>query len=93
LLHRRGNLTTLGAPLGPQHLGFAVPVRLQTEEGELALITTLTSFATATDVALAELQLEAFLPVDEASARILRDRPRTSASPPLSPLLITGGRL
>jgi len=62
------------APLGPQHLGFAVPLRLQAEEGELALITTLTSFATATDVTLAELQLEAFLPADEATARILRDR-------------------
>ena len=69
------------APLGPQHLGFAVPLRLQTEEGELALITTLTSFATATDVTLAELQLEAFLPADEVSARILRDRGRALVPP------------
>ena len=68
------------AQLGPQHLGFAVPLRLETEQGELALITTLTSFATATDVTLAELQLEAFLPADEASARILRDRLRTSSA-------------
>jgi len=59
------------ASLGPQHLGFAVPLRLQSEEGELTLITTLTSFATATDVTLAELQLEAFLPADEATARSL----------------------
>jgi transcriptional regulator with XRE-family HTH domain len=59
---------------GAGHLGFAVPLRLRSEEGELALITTLTSFATATDVTLAELQLEAFLPADEATARILRNR-------------------
>jgi len=78
------------APLGPQHLGFAVPLRLQTEEGELALITTLTSFATATDVTLSELQLEAFLPADEASARILRDRFRTSAPPRPDVSFVTG---
>ncbi len=59
---------------GPEHLGFAVPLRLRRDEGELRLITTLTSFATAVDVTLAELQLEAFLPGDEQSARILRDR-------------------
>jgi hypothetical protein len=59
---------------GAGHLGFAVPLRLRSEEGELALITTLTSFATATDVTLAELQLEAFLPADEATARFLRNR-------------------
>jgi transcriptional regulator with XRE-family HTH domain len=59
---------------GAGHLGFAVPLRLRSEEGELALITTLTSFATATDVTLAELQLEAFLPADETTARILRNR-------------------
>lgn len=59
---------------GPDHLGFAVPLRLRSDEGELHLVTTLTSFATAVDVTLAELQLEAFLPADEATARILRDR-------------------
>lgn len=59
---------------GPDHLGFAVPLRLRSPEGELRLITTLTSFATAVDVTLAELQLEAFLPGDEQTARILRDR-------------------
>lgn len=59
---------------GPDHLGFAVPVRLRCEEGELRLITTLTSFATATDITLAELQLEAFLPADDATAHILRAR-------------------
>jgi len=61
-------------PNGPDHIGFAVPLRLRCEEGELQLITTLTSFATAVDVTLAELHLEAFLPADEASAEILRHR-------------------
>jgi transcriptional regulator with XRE-family HTH domain len=56
------------------HLGFAVPLRLRTADGELRLITTLTSLATAVDVTLAELQLEAFLPADAATAEALRAR-------------------
>ncbi|RJL22980.1 helix-turn-helix domain-containing protein [Bailinhaonella thermotolerans] len=69
-------------PIGPAHLGFAVPMRLATAEGELRLITTLTSFATATDVTLAELRLEAFLPADQATADLLhaRHRRRTAAA-------------
>ena len=57
---------------GPDHLGFAVPLRLRCDEGELRLVTTLTSFATAVDVTLAELDLEAFLPADQRSADYLR---------------------
>ncbi len=60
--------------MGPGYLGFAVPLRLRSGSGELRLITTLTSFATATDITLAELRLEAFLPADEATAAILRER-------------------
>lgn len=59
---------------GPDHLGFAVPLRLRCHEGELQLITTITSFATAVDVTLSELHLEAFLPADERTAEILRRR-------------------
>jgi transcriptional regulator with XRE-family HTH domain len=59
---------------GVDHLGFAVPLRLLTDDGELQLITTLTSFATAVDVTLAELHLEAFLPADAATAEILQRR-------------------
>jgi MmyB-like transcription regulator ligand binding domain len=55
-------------------LGFAVPLELASADGDLRLITTITSFATATDVTLAELQLEAFLPADEATAEMLRRR-------------------
>jgi transcriptional regulator with XRE-family HTH domain len=58
---------------GPDHVGFAVPLRLRTSRGELRLITTLTSFATAVDVTLSELRLEAFLPADENTAAVLRD--------------------
>ncbi|MGW6710095.1 helix-turn-helix domain-containing protein [Streptomyces sp. NPDC054956] len=57
-----------------EHLGFAVPLRLRTADGELRLLTTLTSFATAVDVTLAELHLEAFLPADAATAELLRRR-------------------
>ncbi|WP_405133243.1 helix-turn-helix domain-containing protein [Nocardia sp. NBC_01388] len=59
---------------GPNHLGFAVPLRLRNEAGELGLITTITSFATATDITLAELHLEAFLPADQPTSDYLRSR-------------------
>ncbi|MEU9993149.1 helix-turn-helix domain-containing protein [Streptomyces sp. NPDC048045] len=52
-------------------LGFAVPLRLQSSHGELRLMTTVTTFATAVDVTLAELKLEAFLPADPATAEAL----------------------
>lgn len=56
------------------YLGFAVPLRLRTPAGTLRLLTTLTSFATAVDVTLAELHLEAWLPADETTADVLRQR-------------------
>ncbi|MFE2984426.1 helix-turn-helix domain-containing protein [Streptomyces sp. NPDC059262] len=58
---------------GPDYLGFAVPLRLRTERGELRLLSTLTHFGTAVDVTLAELKLEAFLPLDQESAALLAD--------------------
>ncbi len=58
-------------PLEPGRLGFAVPLRLRSMEGELNLITTVTTFATAVDITLAELKLEAFLPTDEITSSIL----------------------
>src|SRR6266540_3734120 len=61
----------------PVNMGFAVPLRLRCHEGELQLLTTLTSFATAVDITLAELHLEAFLPADETTAEILRSRARS----------------
>lgn len=50
----------------------AVPLRVRTDAGELALISTVTTFGTAVDVALAELTVEAFLPADEETAQALR---------------------
>ncbi|HEY8546700.1 MAG TPA: helix-turn-helix transcriptional regulator [Acidimicrobiales bacterium] len=63
-------------PLPPHGdaLGFAVPLELDSPDGVLRLITTITSFATAADVTLAELQLEAFLPADDRTAEVLRRR-------------------
>jgi transcriptional regulator with XRE-family HTH domain len=57
--------------LGQEHLGFAVPLRYQTPDGELNLMTTLSHFGTALDVTVAELRLEAFLPADKETAAIL----------------------
>ncbi|MFB7184503.1 helix-turn-helix domain-containing protein [Streptomyces sp. NPDC056230] len=68
---------------GSDYVGFAVPLRLWTDDGELRLITTLMSIATATDVRLAELHLEAFLPADAATADLLRTRAERSALPRL----------
>lgn len=56
---------------GPDYLGFAVPLRLRSGDGELRLLTMLTHYGTAVDVA--ELRLEAFLPPDEATAAILTE--------------------
>jgi transcriptional regulator with XRE-family HTH domain len=57
----------------PDYLGFAVPLRLRTDRGELRLMTTLTHFGTAVDVTVAELRMEAFLPADRDSAAILAE--------------------
>jgi transcriptional regulator with XRE-family HTH domain len=58
-------------PVESGQLGFAVPLRLRSAAGELNLITTITTFATAVDITLAELKLEAFLPADETTATSL----------------------
>ncbi|MFI6144125.1 transcriptional regulator [Streptomyces sp. NPDC051109] len=69
-------------PPGPDHLGFAVPLRLHTAEGEVRLLTTLTSFATAVDVTLAELHLEAFHPADAPTATLLHRRATVTPAAP-----------
>lgn len=50
----------------------AVPLRLHTEVGELAFVSTVTTFGTAVDVTLAELSIESFLPADARTADALR---------------------
>jgi transcriptional regulator with XRE-family HTH domain len=59
------------ARLAQGQLGFAVPLELRTPHGELHLMTAITSFATAVDVTISELKLEAFLPADQATAAAL----------------------
>jgi transcriptional regulator with XRE-family HTH domain len=72
----------------PGYLGFAVPLRLASADGELQLMTTITSFATAVDVTLAELKLEAFLPADAQTAAVLL----ASRYPDQPPALVTASR-
>ncbi|MFL6117337.1 MAG: helix-turn-helix domain-containing protein [Catenulispora sp.] len=77
------------SPVEADHVGFAVPLRLTAPEGELRLLTALSSFATAIDVTMAEVMLESFLPADAATAEILAERERQAAErgePPLLPL-------
>jgi transcriptional regulator with XRE-family HTH domain len=69
------------ADIVPGHLGFAVPLELRTPDGELRLMTTITSFATAVDVTLSELKLEAFLPADQATAAALTRAAERSVGP------------
>ena len=92
VLARLGHLEELRAELAgyvPElepstgQLGFAVPLHLGTSLGELHLMTTVTTFATAVDVTLAELKLEAFLPVDQATAEVLRTAAVTSGGDPV----------
>lgn len=51
---------------------MAVPLRLRHGDGELAFISTITTFGTAVDVTVSELSVEAFFPADEATAGKLR---------------------
>ena len=64
-----------------RHFGFAVPLRLRTSRGELRLMTTVTTFATAVDVTLAELKLEAFLPADLPNREALQRAGHASTGP------------
>jgi hypothetical protein len=68
--------------LKPGHLGFAVPLRFRSPDGELSLMTTITSFATAADVTISELRLEAFLPADPFTASVLFARNEAAGQVP-----------
>lgn len=72
-------------PSGPRdipahHIGFAVPLRLRSDDGELTLLTTLTHFATAVDITISELTLEAFLPSDAFTASHFQSAPPRHAT-------------
>lgn len=51
--------------------GVAVPLVLHTELGELRFLGTTTLFGTPVDITLSELAIEAFLPADAVTARLL----------------------
>ena len=76
LVELLAELDTYVPPWTPSadHIGFAVPLQLRCRDGDLTLLTTLATFATAVDVTLSELRLEAFLPADDATAALLRRR-------------------
>ena len=50
----------------------AVPLRLRTDDGELRLISTVTTFGTPVDITVEELSIESFFPADAATADALR---------------------
>jgi transcriptional regulator with XRE-family HTH domain len=54
-----------------ESLGFAVPLHLRTDDGDVRLLATISTFVTALDVTVSELRLEAFLPADHETAKIL----------------------
>src|SRR5262249_29870232 len=57
---------------GPR--AIAMPMRLRTDDGELAFMTMVATFGTALDITLTELALETFLPADAATAAALQRR-------------------
>ena len=61
-----------GQSLDPAFGDIAVPLRLRHGEGELAFISTKTTFGTAVDVTVAELSIESFFPADPQTAEVLR---------------------
>jgi transcriptional regulator with XRE-family HTH domain len=52
---------------------IAVPLRLRTDMGELAFISTVATFGTAVEVTASELSIESFFPADEATAVAVRE--------------------
>ncbi|MGH3427639.1 MAG: helix-turn-helix domain-containing protein [Mycobacteriales bacterium] len=69
-----------GPETDPENVGFAVPLEFDSPLGTLRMIATIATFATAVDVTVAELKLEAFLPADAATASIFAKlHPRLSA--------------
>jgi hypothetical protein len=52
---------------------IAVPLRLRHDDGELAFISTVTTFGTAIDITVSELAIESFFPVDEHTSTVLRE--------------------
>jgi transcriptional regulator with XRE-family HTH domain len=63
---------------GPDRAGggepeIAVPLRLNTELGELSFISTVATFGTAVEVTASELSIESFFPADSRTAEAMRE--------------------
>ena len=56
----------------PNPGAFVVPMRLRTEVGELAFLSTTTVFGTPVEVTLSELAIESFFPANPKTATALR---------------------
>jgi len=67
----------LGVIVPPPQEGsraIAIPMRLHTDDGDLAFITMIATFGTALDITLTELAIETFLPADSPTAAYLQRR-------------------
>jgi transcriptional regulator with XRE-family HTH domain len=60
-----------GPELGTRN-DVVVPLRLETDAGELTFFSTVTTFGTPVDITVEELSIESFFPADEATAEALR---------------------
>jgi hypothetical protein len=80
--------TPRGEPLPPglvDLIPVSTPLQLATIDGTLSFVNTTTRFGSATDITLAELAIESFLPADEETADImLRNRLRCGSRDSLS---------
>jgi hypothetical protein len=56
--------------------GVVLPLRLGSEIGELAFITTIATFGTPFDVTASELAIESFFPANDVTAELVRSRAR-----------------
>ncbi|RDD81844.1 XRE family transcriptional regulator [Dyella tabacisoli] len=76
LMHELQALPSPGAEPGEAtdiHVQIAIPMQLEVDGTVLSMLSTTTVFGTPTDVTLAELALEAFVPADDATATSLRE--------------------
>jgi transcriptional regulator with XRE-family HTH domain len=72
-----GYARELGVTLPSPHEGsraIAIPLRLRTDDGDLAFISMIATFGTALDITLTELAIETFLPADPSTAASLHRR-------------------
>jgi transcriptional regulator with XRE-family HTH domain len=59
------------AEQNPNGSEIMVALRIATDDGELSLFSTVTTFGTAVDITVAELSIEAFFPADASTAQAL----------------------